>query len=239
MTTHVKYTLPPEIRAELEALPAPTAPNYLNELQCASIEVVVTARRLAANKRLRDEIDSILVDRATKLVRAAVNRHGGVPFRERDDAVQEAMFLFWREIQSESFFEVRFNLALMYLAMQAGRTIRGGNQGEFERSVLSIGPPDSDEPANRGAPVDIAYDVDEHSRFEDRDLVEVGLASLTEEQAKALTLHYELGLQIYSHDSEVRTVASVLGCGERKARKLIADGKATLRRSIGQEDCDE
>ena len=160
-------------------------------------------------------------------------------YAEFDDAVQEAMVLFWREIQRESFFEVRFNRAMMYTAKQAGRNIWGSEQRGFERSVLSICERDSEDSDFRGAPADIADDTDKYSQFEDRDLVEVALASLPDEQARALTLHYIFELQIYSHNSEVRTVASVLGCGERKARKLIADGKANLRRFIGQEDCNE
>ena len=75
MATHEKYTLPPDICTELHALPAPTAPTHLDVLQDASIEVVVIARRLAADKRLRDEIDTILVSRLTGLIRAAVRRY--------------------------------------------------------------------------------------------------------------------------------------------------------------------
>ena len=238
MTTHEKFTLPPEVRAELDALPAPSAPEYLNWLQAASLEVVVIARRQEAAQRLRDQIDSILIDRSTRLLRAALYRHGGVPWAEFKDAEQEAMVLFWEAIQSESFFEVRFNLAMQNLAKQAGRKIRGGTQREFERSAVPIGSQDSEDSDDRDAPIDVPDDSDEYSRFEDKELIEVGLASLPEEQARALSLHYFMDLQIYSSDPAVRTVASVLGCGERKARKLIADGKAALRRAIGQEDGD-
>ena len=91
----------------------------------------------------------------------------------------------------------------------------------------------------RDPPIDVPDDADEYSRFDDRNLVDIGLASLPEEQAKALSLHYLMELQIYSQDSTERTVATVLGCGERKARKLIEDAKTALRRSIGQEDGNE
>ena len=239
MLTHEKFTLPPEIRTELEALPVPTAPDYLNRLQAASLEVVVIARRIAPAQRLQDQIDSILVDRSTLLLRAAVHRHGGVPRTDFEDAQQEAMVLFWEAIQSESLFEVRFNLAMRYLAMQAGRHIRGGKQREIERSALRIGSEDSEDSDSRDAPIEIRADAEEYSRFEDRDLIEVGLAALPEEQARAITLHYDMGLQVFSQDPAVRTVASELGCGERKARRLVADGLAALRRSIGQEDGDE
>ena len=128
---------------------------------------------------------------------------------------------------------------MQYLAKQAGRNIRGGKQREFERSALRIGSEDSEDLDSRDAPIDIPADADEYSRFEDRDLIKVGLASLPEEQARAITLRYDMRLQIFSHDPAVRTVASVLGCGERKARWLVADGLAALRRTIGQEEGDE
>ena len=239
MVTDEKYTRPPEISAELATLPAPTASNYLDRLQSASIEVVVIIRRQAADQRLRDQIDEILVNRSTRLIRAAVRRHGGVPTAEIDDAEQETMLLFWAAIQSESFFEVRFNLAMQYLAIQAGRNIRGGKQREVERNARRVDSQDSEEMDDRDAPIDIPDDADEYSRLDDQNLVDIGLASLPEEQAKALSLHYRMGLQIYSQDPAERTVATVLGCGERKARKLIADGRTALRRSIGQEDDNE
>ena len=235
MVIHEKYTLPPEIESELVALPPPTAVGYLARLQCVSIEVVVIARRQAADRVLRDEIDSILFERSLPRIRAAVKRHSRVNVEELDEAEGEAMLLFWKELQSESFFEVRFNLALKRLAERAGRNIRGGKQRAFERSALRIDSEDSD---GRDAPIEVP-DADEHSRFEDRDLVEVGLASLPKEQARAIGLHYLLELQIFSGDPTIQTVASELGCGERKARKLIADAKIALGLLIGQEDNDD
>ena len=63
MEAHDRFTLPPEVQAELAALPEPAAPGYLDSLQRASLEVVVIARRLATGPRFRDQIDSIwLVD---------------------------------------------------------------------------------------------------------------------------------------------------------------------------------
>ena len=239
MEAHEKFTLPPDVQAELAALPQPTAPGYLDSLERASLEVVVIARRFATSQRLRDQIDSILVSRLTSVIRTAVHRHGRVSRTELKDAQQEAMALFWEAIQSESFFEVRFNQAMRFLAKQAGRKIRGGKQREFESSALRAGTEDSEDPDGRDSPIDVPDRVDEYSRSEDRNLINVGLASLPEEQARAIVLHYRMDLQIYSHDPAVRTVASVLGCGERKARKLIADGRAGLRRAIGQEDDDE
>ena len=239
MVSDEKYTLPPEVEAELVALPTPTAASYLDRLLAVPIEVVVVARRQAADRMLRDQIDSILVERSLPRIRAAVYRHSGVPQEELNEAQSEAMLLFWEEIQRESFFEVRFNSALKLLAKRAGRNIRGGQQREHERSALRIGSDDSEESHNRDTVLDIPDDSDEYSRWESRHIIEIGLASLPHEQARAINLHYFMGLNVYSIDPGVRTVASELGCGERKARRLVADGLVALRRSIGQEDSDE
>ena len=237
MVTEEKYTRPPEIEAELAALPAPTTSDYLDRLKSGSIEVVVVARRRATDKNLRDQIDSILFERSVSPIRYAVRRHSGVPFEEFDEAEDEAMFLFWKSIhQGESFFEVRFNLATKRLAQHAGQKIYGGKQRERERSALRIGSDDSSESSGRDAVIDIPDDSDAYLQFENWHLIEVGMATLPVEQATAIILHYRLGMQIYSKDAAIQTVASELGCGERKARKLIADGKAALRRIINQEE---
>ena len=140
MEAHEKFTRPPEIQAELAALPAPTASGYLDSLQRASLEVVIIARRLATDRRLRDQIDSILLSRSTPAIRAAVFRYGKVPRGELEDAEQEAMVLFWGAIQSESFFEVRFNYTLKRLAMRAGRTHVVASRGRSNVSPYVSGP---------------------------------------------------------------------------------------------------
>ena len=239
MVTDEKYSLPPEIEAELVALPAPTESSYLDQLLSVSIEVVVVSRRQTADRMLRDKIDSILVDRSLPRIRAAVYRHSGVPTEELDEARDVTMLLFWEEIQRESFFELRFNSALKLLAKRAGRKIRGGKQRELERSALRIDSDGSEESNDRDTVTDIPDDSGEYSQWESEALIEIGLSSLPHEQAWAINLHYLMGLNVYSIDSAVRTVASELGCGERKARRLVADGLAALRCSIGQEEGDE
>ena len=129
MMTGEKYTRPPEIEVGLAAMPDPTASSYLGWMQSVSIEVIVIARRQAADRMLRDQIDSILVERSMPRIRAAVRRHSGAPSEDLDEAEDEAMVLFWEEIQRESFFEVRFNLAMKSLAKRAGGTFVGANSG--------------------------------------------------------------------------------------------------------------
>ena len=86
MVTEEKYTRPPEIEAELAALPDPTTSGYPDRLKSVSIEVVVVARRRATDRKLRDQIDSILFERSVPLIRIAVRRHSGVPSEEFDEA---------------------------------------------------------------------------------------------------------------------------------------------------------
>lgn len=241
MVTNKKYTLPPKIEAELMALPVPTASDFLERLQCVPIEVVVIARRQVEDQMIRDQIDSILVGRSVPRILAAVKRRldHGMPFEELDEAQDEAMVLFWEEIQRESFFEVQFNSATAYLAKRAWRNIGGSKQQERERSALRIDSTGPEESDGRDTVTDVPDDTDGYAQFENRYLIQIGLASLSAEQAKAITLHFLFGLQIYSSDSAVRTVATELGCGERKARKLIADGKAAMKATLSQEDYDE
>ena len=172
-------------------------------------------------------------------IRAAVHRHAGLPRDEIEEVEDEAMVLFWEAIGQESFFEVRFNLAMKRLVQQAARRIRGGKQRARERAAVRIGPLDSELSDGRDAWADVAADADISSEVADRMLIETGLATLPREQARALSLQYLIGLPVHSQDPAVRTVSSTLGCGERKARQLITDGKARIRRWFDGEDGDE
>ena len=238
MTTP-QYDRPPEIEAALVALPPPTGSGYVDRLRAAPLEVVVIARRGAGDRRLRDQIDGILVERVELRIRAAVRRHGRLPQGEIDEVEDEAMVLFWESVSRESFFEVRFNLALKRLVQHAARRIRGGKQRERERAAVRIGAMDSESSDGRDTRADVADDADIYSAIDDRLLLNAGLARLPQEQARALSLHYLIGLRVHSQDPAAQTVASTLRCGERTACQLIADGKASLRRWIDGEGGDE
>ena len=231
--TAEKFERPAEVAAELAELPGEADPAYLTQLESSSLEVLVIARRRATLGALRDDIDEILANRSLPAMRAAVFRHSGLPYQELEDAQQEAMVRFWGTIGRESFFEIRFNRALMMLARRVGESIRGGKQRARERAAERLGRP-------RAERDDIYPDVpdedDEYEALLDRMLIDAALQTLPDEQAEALTLHYRIGLPIFSKDPGVRTVASELGWSERKTHQLIADGKATARLSIEQEE---
>ena len=237
--TAAKYDRPPEIEAALAALPPPTGSGYVDRLRAAPLEVVVIARRGAGDRRLRDQIDGILVDRVSPRIHAAVRRQVSPSYHDIDEVEDEAMVLFWESLSRASFFEVRFNLALKRLAQHAARRLRGGKQRERERAAVRIGPTAPEGSDGRDTWADVADDADIFSAIDDRLLLNAGLARLPQEQARALSLHYLIGLPVHSQDPAVQTVASTFGCGERKARRLIADGLASLRRWIDGEGGDE
>ena len=233
--TAERFERPAEIAAELAALPGEEDAGYLDSLRSCRLEVLVVARRRTVAGALQTRIDEILVDRALPFVRAAVARHGRVPADELEDAQHEAMVRFWAAIQVESFFEVRFNRAMKTLAQRAGERIRGGKQRARERSADRIGGPSG---GGDEGQLDIGVDEDEYLVRENRMLIEAGLATLPDEQARALTLHYLMELSAFSQNPEVQTVTSVLGWSERKTRQLLADGRAALRLWIDQEEDD-
>ncbi len=196
---------------------------------------MVIVRRQAKDDTLRGAIDEILVDRVLPLIRNAVLRHSQVPPEEYDEAEDEAMAMFWAAIQGESFFEIRFNLAMKTLAQGAGRRVGGGKQRERERSAERI---DSTRADSGAAPLDVADDADDYGAIENDILIRDGLVTLPDEQAQAIVLHYLMDLPVFSQDAGALTVVSTLGCSERKARKLVANGLATIRLWIGEEESD-
>lgn len=234
MTTD-KYERPPEIAAELASLPGEEESALLEQLRAASLEVLVIARRRTQDEALRERIDEIVVDRVSQPLRSAVSRHGEAPPGELDEVQDEAMVMFWEEIQDESFFEVRFNLAMKTLARHAGRRVRGGKQRNRERLSERIGTPggfDDDES------VDVAATGDDYAALHNQWLVREGLAQLPEEQANAMALHYLMEFPVHSQNPTVPTVSSLLRCSERKARGLLAKGRHALRGWIDQEEHD-
>lgn len=239
MAEHYKpaeiYDRPPEIEAELAALPPPAAPDYRDSMWSASLETVVIARRSAAGA-LQRQIDTILAELAMPLIRGAAARHGASPGSESEEVEGAAMLLFWEAMQHESFFEVRFNRALMFLARHAGKQVRGGMQRARERSALRFDATEQDALDGGGGPVDIADSVDVYAQVDARMEVEVGLAAIDRRQAEALILHDLMGYPVYSRYPGIPTVASLLGCSERTARRLLADGKAAWRREFGEDD---
>ncbi|MYB42522.1 MAG: sigma-70 family RNA polymerase sigma factor [Chloroflexi bacterium] len=216
-----RYERPPEIAAEYEALPDEGAPDYLDALQEASLEVAIIARRATENERLRRRIDSIIAKRALPLIHAAAVGWGGVPEWEYDEVRSIARFLFWEEIaRRESYFEVHFPNAAITIAKRAGARFWGRKKRQRDRDALALDPDDFAKNPTGGLDKSVVDNI----------LIRSALDTLPEEQQRAITLHYMMGCPIFSDDPSVLTVASGLRCSERKARKVIADARAALRR---------
>ena len=216
-----RFDLPPEIAAELAALPGARDPSYLERLESVSLEVLLIARRRAVAEVLRRRIDEIVAKRAVRVIRASAIRNGKAPPGEEDEVADEAVVLFWEAIQGESFFEIKFNKTAKDIAKRAGGRIRRGKRGERERKaehgLPGIDYPES--PANADA-LEIA---------EARMLIRAEFPALPDEHARSLVLRYYQDLPVFSRDRDVVTVASTLGCSRRKAQQLLADGVAILR----------
>ena len=236
MTDRKKYERPPEVEAALAALPPPGDEGYLDALRSTPIEAVVAVYCEATDPALRDRIAGVLVEHSEPRVRAAAARHGRALPGEIEDVEGELRVRFWEKIMDEPFFELKFNKAMMWLAQTAGRDARRGKRGKLERSAARLGSPGSYAGDPDIALADVPSGADPFGQVENEIVVDQGLAVLPDEQAKALALHYRMELPIYSRDPGVRDVASVLGYGERKTRKLIAEGLAALRRWFREGD---
>ena len=214
-----EYVPPPEVAAELAALPGERDATYLDCLRNASLEVLVSARRRTANPTLRTRVDRIVFERTEKPITDAAIRHGHPPPGEDDEVADEVKVMFWIAILRPSFFEIRFNLAMLRSAQQAGERIRSGLQRDRERRALR-GQPGVDYPERAVE--------DEYPAIDQRILFQEGLTTLSDRQARALVLVYEDDLPIFSKDPDVVTVASTLDCSERTARRLVAEGLDAL-----------
>ena len=236
IVTAGKYERPPEVEEALAALPPPDDEGYLGALGSTLIEAVVVRYREATDQTLRDRIADVLVERSEPRIQAAASRHGQALPGEIEDVESELRVRFWEDIQDESFFEMKFNKAMMWLAQTTGRDAKRGKRGERERSAARLGPHGFGADESDDAFADIADDADPFGQVEDGIVVDQVLAALPDEQAQALALHYRLRLPIYSSDPGVKDVASALGYGESKTRKLMAEALAAARRWFREED---
>ena len=227
-----KWTRPPEIEAALAALPPENAPDYLDRLRTGPVEVLVIKRRGATNSEIQDKISELLGAAVIPRAAASVAVHGDVPAWEWDDVASDVLERFWRRIQAgETFFEIRFNLAMKTLVRESVRRRGEGAQRQHERSVELYGELPEDR-ENVGA-------TDEFAAIEQREIIRHGLDQLPEEQAHAIVLRYFGGLPVFSKDPTEPTIASTLNCSERKARKLLADGEASLGVHIWEAESDD
>ena len=143
------------------------------------------------------------------------------------------METFWREIQTESFFEVRFDRAMMNLAARAARSVAGRPQQAWEHEAIT----------RRGLPgIDYPEPPDPENLEERLELIiltDEGLRALPHDQARVLIARYWLGYPIESQDAGRMTVGKLLGWSARQVHNLLRAGEAGLMRRMRGDDPDD
>jgi DNA-directed RNA polymerase specialized sigma24 family protein len=236
MASTKHLTKPPTLEADWKRLGAPGDAEFFGRLADSQLETIVTARRLAANAYEVDRIDEVLVPRVGTRIRAQARRFGaGFSLLQREEIEGEIIGRFWAMILGgeETMFEIAFNKTLRGVAIDAYRKVIIGLQRTRERNAARF---------------DTTVDVDHASEarvigedevsgaddFEDQLLTRIAVTAaldmLSPEERKAAILHFCADLKIFSGNAAERTVASELGCGERKARALIAEATRKIER---------
>ena len=111
-----RFRRPPEVAAALAGLPPEGDPEYFPALREVLLEALIAERRRAGRGPLRHRINDIVIERVLPLIGSSVRQLSAiapgdedlVPRGEEEDVEARLMEMFWREILSESFFEVQF-----------------------------------------------------------------------------------------------------------------------------------
>ncbi len=236
MTTS-RYEKADNLKREWEALGDPSDSGFVKRLQQASIETVVTARRVYSGRPQRDAIDRTLIKQSGPRLRAVAWRMADGDATLAEEIEDELIAVFWEQLSRESFLEFRFNRALRFLALSARRKIVGEDAQQPPVTLLAIVPGDkaSDDPPGVVSEEEIADTRDNREHVDLRLDLQAVLDQLPREVAHAMSLHYLDQVKIFSANAAERSVASVLGCSERKARDLIAQGLSTMRQVLGED----
>jgi hypothetical protein len=234
-----KFQRPPEVEAELQSLGSPDDEEFWQRLARARVETVVAARRQYRDRdrSLIDRIDSILVAKIDPLVRAAtrsVAKDEAPLYREEIEAmIGEA---FWRDVLTaeDTFYEIRCRQKLRRVALDARRKVFDAKARTLERRAARIeyAAVEDATPARIVAEETIPDPADDFAEVEAEMDWYVALASMPDEVAQAIDLHYRADLKVHSNNPNEPTVSKILGCSERKARDLIRTGEELARRQI-------
>ena len=233
-----RYSKSAELAAEWESLGSPNEASFWQKLGDASIETMVTARRVYRLSQHVSRIDQLLADpvlaRVLRMAKALAGDRGpGL----QEELVGELVVSFWEELASgrESFYEIRFNRALWYRGLTIRRSLTETKVARTEMSAARIvlEPVEEVSGEHEVAEELVASPTDDIMELE-RDLDwAIILDTLPTEVARAVDLYYRAGLKVFSLNPGEPTVASVLRCSERKARQLLSAGRALARRVLG------
>lgn len=234
-----KFQRPPGVEAEWQRLGSPDDEEFWERLAGAGVETVVAARREYRDRdpSLVDRIDRILVEKIEPLVRAAtrsVAKDEAPLYQEEIKAMITEDF--WRDVLTaeDTFYEIRCRQKLRRVALDARRKVIEAKARTLERQAARIEPAAVEDaaPALTVAEEAIADPADDFAEVEAEIDWYVGLASMPDEVAQAIDLHYRADLKVHSNNPNEPTVSKILGCSERKARDLISKGEELARRQI-------
>jgi hypothetical protein len=234
-----KFHRPLEIEAEWQSLGSPDDEKFWERLARARVETVVAARRQYCDRdrSLVDRIDRVLVAKIDPLFRAAsrsVAKHEAPSYREEIEAMLGEDF--WRDVLTaeDTFYEIRCRQKLRKVALDARRKVIDAKARTLERRAARIEHPAVEDatPAGTVAEETIPDPADDFAEVEAEIDWYVALASMPDEVAQAIDLHYRADLKVHSNNPDEPTVSKILGCSERKARDLIRTGEELARRQI-------
>jgi len=134
----------------------------------------------------------------------------------------------------DTFYEIRCRRKLRTVALDARRKVIDAKARTLERQAARIEPAAVEDaaPALTIAEEAIADPSDDIAGVEAEIDWYVALASMPDEVARAIDLHYRADLKVHSNNPNEPTVSKILGCSERKARDLISKGEELARRQI-------
>lgn len=234
-----KFQRPPEVEAEWQSLGSPDDEEFWKRLARAQVEIAVAARRAYHDRdpSLVDRIDRIMVEKISPLIRAATRSVAKDEASVYQEEI-EGMIIedFWRDVLTaeDTFYEIRCRRKLRNVALDARRKVIDAKVRTLERQAARIEAAVGEDapPTLTVAEKAIADPADDFAEVEAEIDWYVALASMPDEVAQAIDLHYRADLKVHSNNPNEPTVSKILGCSERKARDLISKGEELARRQI-------
>ncbi|GEM_PF-3031143 len=222
-----RYTRLPAVEAEIVALPAVTDPGFCAVAKAAKApETVIHALRCLrreGEQQGANELATLLVERAAKLIAAEAVGQFPISPADRADVIQAASIQLWCEVMdtgpSQEFWEVHFHRMVILACSDAASTIR--KQRERERPFVRG---ENDE----GEPFDEEADVPDDETMDTELFLPEALDQLEGDVRRAVYLR-SLGYKERSKIPNEPTIATILGVSDRTVRTHLMKARTILR----------
>lgn len=232
-----RYKKSVELAAEWESLGSPDQAGFWQRLGEASLETMVTARRVYGLSEHASRIEEALAEPVMARIRQAARAlagDGGADLQE--ELAEELLASFWEELLSsrESFYEIHFNRALWLRARTIRRSLVETKRARVEMwaARIVLEPAEEVLSGREVAEELIASPTDDITELEQDLDWAIILDALPREVAQAVDLHYNARLKVSSSDPSEPTVTGVLGCSERKVWQLLSAGRVLAGRFL-------